>query len=193
MEQNKFTLGGALWINLANTIMMQDGKKADVLKEPANIRRWLEENGLLNGEIDEAPTPDSIEHELALLREICTDTISDIVTEGRLSDQTFSRLAKKSSELVVDVCIDIREDRLALIHEGRGLAGRVGYAVLNSLVETIGKFPPERIRKCEHEACIIHFVDSSKSGKRRWCSMDLCGNRQKAAEFYARRKERLGR
>jgi len=42
-----------------------------------------------------------------------------------------------------------------------------------------------RVRKCGQ--CVLHFLDTSKKGTRRWCSMQLCGNRLKVAA-YAHRK-----
>lgn len=45
---------------------------------------------------------------------------------------------------------------------------------------------PGRIRGCAHEACALHFFDTSRNGTRRWCSMALCGNRAKASRHYAR-------
>jgi predicted RNA-binding Zn ribbon-like protein len=42
-----------------------------------------------------------------------------------------------------------------------------------------------RLRKCSN--CVLHFYDSSKKGTRRWCSMQLCGNRAKVATYAARR------
>jgi predicted RNA-binding Zn ribbon-like protein len=42
-----------------------------------------------------------------------------------------------------------------------------------------------RVRKCDQ--CVLHFHDISKKGTRRWCSMQLCGNRLKVAA-YARRQ-----
>ncbi|MYV67193.1 hypothetical protein GT043_14890, partial [Streptomyces sp. SID2131] len=48
---------------------------------------------------------------------------------------------------------------------------------------------PDRIRACAHEACILHFFDTSRNGTRRWCSMAVCGNRAKASRHYARTKE----
>lgn len=44
-----------------------------------------------------------------------------------------------------------------------------------------------RVRKCAH--CVLHFYDTSKKGTRRWCSMQLCGNRFKVAA-YAERERR---
>ena len=45
-----------------------------------------------------------------------------------------------------------------------------------------------RVRKCDQ--CAVHFYDTSKKGTRRWCSMQLCGNRQKVAAYADR--QRLG-
>jgi predicted RNA-binding Zn ribbon-like protein len=43
-----------------------------------------------------------------------------------------------------------------------------------------------RLRKCGQ--CVLHFYDTSKKGTRRWCSMQLCGNRLKVAAYAARRR-----
>ena len=43
-----------------------------------------------------------------------------------------------------------------------------------------------RVRKCGQ--CVLHFYDTSKKGTRRWCSMQLCGNRRKVAAYAARRR-----
>ena len=45
---------------------------------------------------------------------------------------------------------------------------------------------PSRLRKCD--ACMIHFLDTSKKGTRRWCSMALCGNRAKVAAYTGRQR-----
>jgi hypothetical protein len=37
--------------------------------------------------------------------------------------------------------------------------------------------------------CSLLFVDTSRSGRRRWCSMERCGNRAKVAAHRRRRKE----
>ena len=42
------------------------------------------------------------------------------------------------------------------------------------------------IRKCENPKCILWFYDTSKNHTRRWCSMELRGNRAKVAAFRER-------
>lgn len=44
-----------------------------------------------------------------------------------------------------------------------------------------------RVRRCD--ACVLHFLDTSKKGTRRWCSMEICGNRAKVAAFADRQRQ----
>ncbi|MBN9561310.1 MAG: CGNR zinc finger domain-containing protein [Alphaproteobacteria bacterium] len=46
-----------------------------------------------------------------------------------------------------------------------------------------------RVRQCDNPQCRWVFIDDSKSGNRRWCSMASCGNRAKAHRHYLKRRE----
>jgi predicted RNA-binding Zn ribbon-like protein len=43
-----------------------------------------------------------------------------------------------------------------------------------------------RVRPCAASTCGALFLDHSRPGTRRWCSMDICGNRAKKAGLKAR-------
>jgi predicted RNA-binding Zn ribbon-like protein len=43
-----------------------------------------------------------------------------------------------------------------------------------------------RIRVCAADDCGLLFVDASRPGRRRWCSMERCGNRAKIRTHRAR-------
>lgn len=45
-----------------------------------------------------------------------------------------------------------------------------------------------RVRNCANPPCSLLFIDHSRPGRRRWCSMDTCGNRDKTARYRQRRK-----
>lgn len=47
-----------------------------------------------------------------------------------------------------------------------------------------------RIRACAADGCGWLFLDTSRGGRRRWCSMQSCGNRAKARRFHARATRR---
>ncbi|MGY0463029.1 CGNR zinc finger domain-containing protein [Kitasatospora sp. cg17-2] len=50
----------------------------------------------------------------------------------------------------------------------------------------------DRIRECGAEDCQLLFVDTSRPGRRRWCSMERCGNRHKVRALRARRERPEG-
>jgi predicted RNA-binding Zn ribbon-like protein len=47
----------------------------------------------------------------------------------------------------------------------------------------------DRIRECGGHACGWLFYDRSKNNRRRWCEMEVCGNRAKQRRLAARRRE----
>lgn len=55
--------------------------------------------------------------------------------------------------------------------------------------DAIATFSPtvrDRIRECSADDCSLLYLDTSRSGNRRWCSMQRCGNRAKVRAHRAR-------
>ncbi len=46
-----------------------------------------------------------------------------------------------------------------------------------------------RIRECVAPDCALLFVDTSRPGRRRWCSTAACGNRVRTKAYRQRRKK----
>ncbi|WP_018568300.1 CGNR zinc finger domain-containing protein [Streptomyces sp. PsTaAH-124] len=44
----------------------------------------------------------------------------------------------------------------------------------------------DRVRECGAHDCFLLFVDTSRPGRRRWCAMEHCGNREKVRAHRAR-------
>lgn len=59
-------------------------------------------------------------------------------------------------------------------------------AIARSAAEIIAEGPAGRLRICSNPACGLFFYDTSRTRKRRWCSMARCGNRHKVAAFSRR-------
>ncbi|MFF7452958.1 CGNR zinc finger domain-containing protein [Kitasatospora sp. NPDC008115] len=47
----------------------------------------------------------------------------------------------------------------------------------------------DHVRECGADDCRLLFVDTSRPGRRRWCSMERCGNRHKVRALRARREQ----
>ncbi|MEU3841698.1 CGNR zinc finger domain-containing protein [Streptomyces sp. NPDC028635] len=50
----------------------------------------------------------------------------------------------------------------------------------------------DRVRECGAHDCYLLFVDTSRPGRRRWCAMEHCGNREKVRAHRARAQDSAG-
>jgi len=59
-------------------------------------------------------------------------------------------------------------------------------AIARSAAEIIAEGTSARLRVCSNPSCRLFFYDTSRTRRRRWCSMSRCGNRHKVAAFSRR-------
>lgn len=59
-------------------------------------------------------------------------------------------------------------------------------AIARSAAEIIVEGAQARLRICANPGCGLFFSDKSRTHRRRWCSMAVCGNRHKVASFARR-------
>lgn len=59
-------------------------------------------------------------------------------------------------------------------------------AIARSAAEIIVEGAQARVRICANPVCGLFFSDHSRTHRRRWCSMAVCGNRNKVASFARR-------
>jgi predicted RNA-binding Zn ribbon-like protein len=64
-------------------------------------------------------------------------------------------------------------------------------AIARSAAEIVVEGESVRLRLCANPNCGLFFCDTSRTRRRRWCSMSVCGNRHKVAAF-ARKHARHG-
>jgi predicted RNA-binding Zn ribbon-like protein len=68
--------------------------------------------------------------------------------------------------------------------------GATGTGLLSTLardaIELFSGPYADRIRECGAHNCRLLFVDTSRPGRRRWCAMEHCGNREKVRAHRAR-------
>jgi predicted RNA-binding Zn ribbon-like protein len=61
----------------------------------------------------------------------------------------------------------------------------LGPIVLSALT-TLTQGDLARLKRCQNEKCGWVFFDTTKNRSRRWCEMEICGNRAKQKRFAAR-------
>ena len=63
-------------------------------------------------------------------------------------------------------------------------------AIARSAAELLVEGEEAPVRRCANPACRLFFYDDSRTHRRRWCSMAVCGNRHKVATFLRRKSAR---
>ena len=64
---------------------------------------------------------------------------------------------------------------------------RILMLVIKSAYELLLSDRLERVKECPN--CGWLFLDTTKNGKRKWCSMKSCGSNVKALDYYYRKKK----
>jgi len=62
------------------------------------------------------------------------------------------------------------------------------WPVLWSLTTLLASEDAQRLGMCEAEGCGWYFVDESPNHSRRWCSSEVCGNRERARRAYQKKR-----
>jgi predicted RNA-binding Zn ribbon-like protein len=70
------------------------------------------------------------------------------------------------------------------VHDAAGYAAPLAWA----FAEFLATADLKRVRKCKNPECVLFFYDTSKSGTRSWCSLDICGNKMRMAASRQRHK-----
>lgn len=173
--------GGSLALDFPATLAARlKAEPRELLQTPHDLGRWLVAAGLASS----APPVD--EEELRQAREL-REALYRLAL-ARLNGQPFSApdrdlLNRWAAGRTPAPCLETdgmswtREDAPALLS-----------LVAREAVELLGGELGGRIRQCAGEACALLFVDTSRSGARKWCSMSGCGNKAKVASFRERQR-----
>jgi predicted RNA-binding Zn ribbon-like protein len=81
-----------------------------------------------------------------------------------------------------ELLLDAERWRIEFVARENGLEWLLA-AIARSAAEIVAEGPNARVRICANPDCGLLFYDASRTRKRRWCSMAVCGNRHKVASF----------
>jgi predicted RNA-binding Zn ribbon-like protein len=154
----------------ANTYDPETG--VDVLRSPEDARAWFEAKGF-TGTLPELPGY----KELWALRDAVRQALE---AHTHAADNAAAWGQIRSYAQTAELRLDVEgPDRIRLTGADTGLAGFVG-ELLALIYDAIRDGTWERLKLCNEGTCAVAFYDYSKNGSGVWCSMDVCGNRNKA-------------
>jgi predicted RNA-binding Zn ribbon-like protein len=207
MPQDEMTLhspfiGNSSCLDFVNTIYNDNGAQVDRLKSFIDLIHWLNEAQLIDVEQMNGAWMrwgDSTEGK-HVLKEACEfrkdlrDMIEHYISEGSI-------LLKSVEGINRYLLIDSEYSKLQQV--GEGAYALQTYRPLKEPLQLLSPIAASaaqlvvaggllHVKSCSNPHCILYFYDNSKNHSRRWCSMDSCGNRDKAAKHYRRHRGAKG-
>jgi len=178
-------LGDHLALDLLNTEARVGAQYVDFWQAGADVARWLARCGIDVGQAGDQAANDALLDEARQLRAIARELVG-LRKRGQRGDP--ERLNRYLAAMQSAPSLAWGDDGPVLARQRpapspQQALGQVAESLADLLVT--GQF--DYVRQCEHPDCVLWFYDRTKSHRRRWCSMALCGNRHKAAEFRKRK------
>ena len=173
-------------LDMLNTRATIDGEPFEFWQNDADVERWLVRLGWVEEGAVPAFEPGALLVAALALREVIRALLEQRKA-GIQGDPTalngFLRKAVSHPQLVWPAPGELQLERQRKTQTPEQFLSTIAEAAAGLLVE--GDF--NLIRTCEHPECVLWFYDRTKAHKRRWCSMALCGNRHKVAQFRKRK------
>ena len=173
--------GGANVIDLPATLQARlSPAPRELLATPADLSRWLVSAGMT------AVAPEATAGDLATAKQlrqaIYVLAARRADTETEAARETLNALAAGTPAVP-----RLASDGTATLV---GSAGAFLVTLAREAIQLFGGDDARLIRQCESPSCTLYFVDTSRKGDRRWCSMSACGNKAKVEQFRRRRRKR---
>ncbi|GAA1293023.1 CGNR zinc finger domain-containing protein [Saccharothrix xinjiangensis] len=180
--QEAHFIGGHPVLDLSNTVFsrahpVEDG---ELLRAPSDVLTWCASAGLF----EESPhlaeaTASGLVPEVRAVRERAWAVFSAVARGEAAPAEPLGALLERAGT-------GVRSGRVRQVDAGLGRVtadwaspGAIPEALSLLAVHALFTLPVERVRACGR--CGWLFLDSSRGGRRRWCSMSTCGNREKAS------------
>jgi predicted RNA-binding Zn ribbon-like protein len=152
---------------------------AELLHSPGALYGWLSEHGLIdtgNGVVG----PEHLRRALAL-----REALRAFAADGR-AQAARERLDEAAAGAPVE--LRFAPDGPRFVGARRhGVDGALG-ALLAIVAQSIAGGSWSRLKICPGHHCGWAFYDNSRNRSGRWCSMSVCGGREKARAHYRRRR-----
>lgn len=182
-DQNFRFRSGRLSLNFAATVGDRAHTAFDRWRDEDDFARWCVEAKLLTGRVSVTRA------QLAEARKLREAIYSIVrcVLHARSPQRNALRILNKHA-LHPGLVPQISEVRRPPTWHSPSPFEAVLSMVARDAIDLLVGNQLERVRECADEHCSILFIDASRPGKRRWCAMNGCGNKEKKAAYRKRQK-----
>jgi predicted RNA-binding Zn ribbon-like protein len=185
-------------LDFINTAPARGAERAELIRDFADLVSWLHEAGLLS--IAEAKNAmkrwdgtreaDRAHARAVAFRDRLKEMAESMAASNPVSNAAIAAINDVLRARTGYVEIVCSEGRLTerFRHQPRHAAQLIA-PVAESAASLLCHGRPSLVRRCANPACGLFFYDTSKTHRRRWCDMRICGNLMKVRAFHRRQRE----
>jgi predicted RNA-binding Zn ribbon-like protein len=202
MAENFQLVAGHLALDFANTLdyRYDPERLVDLIPTYERFLAFAVQTGVIAGNQARKLLAETSEHnagqalkEVIELREAVYFLFQSVAVNQsppRSHLQTFNRFLSETRipEIIIWNHFDFLRTCRDLVDTPKGPL----WPIVDSAASLLTSSDRNHIRECGEKSCRWLFLDRSKNHSRRWCDMKLCGNRSKARQFYARKRDGEG-
>jgi len=167
--------------SFVNSIDLERPETLDAFSDLGGARVWLADAGIDPTGLREEDLP-----ELRELREALRGALLAHNGEGD-GAAAWGRLASAFSPAGLGITF-LLEGMLSLKPLDSLAAPALRGALAAAVYDAVRDGTWSRLKACRKHSCLFAFYDKTKNGSGAWCSMDTCGNREKAQRRRARER-----
>jgi predicted RNA-binding Zn ribbon-like protein len=189
--ENKFPfISGQISLDLVNTEVVRHGTRHDLLTSAEDVIAWVnilrDQNILYNRRLS-SDVNEWAQEALPLLQKVrlfLRQGYERMADDEALPCDWVNHLQSLIEK--APFAYHIVNDSLIPIPVGKSTDSLVALIAFNAinLFATNGL---TNIHRCANPDCVLLFMDTS--GRRKWCSMKICGNRKKVTRHQRRKKK----
>jgi predicted RNA-binding Zn ribbon-like protein len=183
-------IAGHVALDFVNTAEERGHKDADdALRTPADLALWGRRRGLIA-----RPIAADVDQQRELARAIeARDLLYDLffarVHGQAMRKSQLARLAELVAEAYDAGRLQRADDGNVGWHWSRSELATIRHVAVANAVDLLRDSPGPRLKQCPGDHCGWFFLDTTKRGNRRWCSMSECGQEAKDERRRAQRRE----
>ena len=174
--------GGLPWIDFINTQRQSNGEGRDGIEQKEDLLNWYREAGIAIPNVDEEW--DELWPHLSGLRAQLRELAEEVAETFEVAPRHFEWLNAELAK--IPGTWQVTEGEAQFVPLG-GTREGLAWPILFSAMDFLVHHALTRLKKCGNHQCIQYYYDTSKNNTRRWCRMEVCGNREKAKRHYRKK------
>lgn len=160
----------------------------DALGAPADLRLWGQRYGLISAQAV-GDDEDRAEFDRAIeARELLYALFLARRAGQPAAEAQAARLAELGAVAYRAGSLEPNDDRSISWSWDRSELATIRHIAVTGAIDLLQAEPSARLKQCPGHQCGWFFLDTTKSGNRRWCSMAECGQDAKDEQRRVRRR-----